>query len=280
MLKIQFKDKRKEPFWVMEKAFSIGHASKNHLEIDDPSVSQQHAKILDKGETFLLKDLGSDAGTFVNGQRITQKNIVCGDTIAIGSVELVIIDPLEGIDAQNSWSLIADSSWLSGQEFPILGDPDDILSIGRSSQCDIVFPGTHLSREHAQVTINYASLTIQDMSSANGTFVNDKKVSIEQIYPGDRIRLDVYSFRVFGPGIQLPKSATTITRELPEEPIEPGKSNGKKKWKSKPTSPGNREELNLYKKQYRQQILAGIVIVALLGTITYVALGITGVMVW
>ncbi|WP_086929733.1 FHA domain-containing protein [Agarilytica rhodophyticola] len=280
MLKIQFKDKRKEPFWVMEKAFSIGRAGNSHLEIDEPSVSTQHAKILDKGETFLLKDLGSEAGTFVNGQRITQKNIVCGDTIAIGEVELVIIDPLEDINDQNSWSLIADSSWLSGQEFPIHGQADDILSVGRSSQCDIVFPGTHLSRVHAQITINYASLTIQDMSSANGTFINDKKVSIEQAYPGDRIRFDVYSFRVFGPGIKLPKSATTITREMPEEIVDKDKGNGTKKWKSKPTSPGNREELNLYKKQYRQHILAGIVIIALIATITYVALAITGNSLW
>ncbi len=276
MLKIQFKDKRRDPFWVMEKSFSIGHAGKNHLTIEDDSVSLQHARIINQGENFLLKDLGSDHGTAVNGQRITQKNIVCGDVISIGNVDLEIVDPLEETGSENYWSLIADSSWLSGQEFPILGKPDDMVTVGRSSQCDIVFPGTHLSRLHAEITINYSSLSIKDMGSANGTFVNDKKVSTEQLYPGDRIRLDVYSFRVFGPGIHLPKSATTSIQPIPDVLAELEKSNIEKKWKSKPTSPGNREELNLYAKHYKQVIFAGVVVLGVLGFAAYVVLAVAG----
>ncbi len=277
MLKIQFKDKRCEPFWVMEKAFSIGQASKNHLTIDDPSISLQHARLLNQGENFLLKDLGSEHGTFVNGQRITQKHIVCGDTLKIGSVELEVIDPIKERDDDNYWSLIADSSWLSGQEFPIIGQPDDMITIGRSAQCDIVFPGTHLSRLHAEIIINYSSLTIKDMGSANGTYINDKKITSEQIYAGDRIRLDVYSFRVFGPGINLPKSATTSIQSIPE-PSEINRHNdtAPKQWKTKPTSPGNREDINLYKKHYKQGIFAGIVGIGIVAAAAYVVLAIIG----
>lgn len=274
MLKIQFKDKRRDPFWVMEKSFSIGQASKNHLTIEDPSVSLQHARIVNQGENFLLKDLGSEQGTFVNGQRITQKHIVCGDTIAIGDVEFEIIDPIEEHDNENYWSLIADSSWLSGQEFPITGEPDEVVTVGRSSQCDIVFPGTHLSRLHAEITINYSSLGIKDMGSANGTFVNDKKITTAQIYPGDRVRLDVYSFRVYGPGIHLPKSATTAIQAIPDAVSELG--NAEKQWKSKPTSPGNREEINLYKKHHKQAIVAGVVVLGVLGVAAYVVLALLG----
>ncbi len=274
MLKIQFTDKRLDPFWVMEKAFSIGQASKNHLTIDDASVSLQHARIINQGETFLLKDLGSEHGTFVNNQRITQKNIVCGDEIRIGKVSLKVVDPLEEHNGEEYWSLIADSSWLSGQEFPVIGQPDDTVTIGRSTQCDIVFPGTHLSRLHAEITINYSSLTIKDMGSANGTFVNDRKVNSAQVYAGDRIRLDVYSFRVFGPGIHLPKSATTTMQAIPASIDELERSQQQKQWKSKPTSPGNREEINLYKKHYKQAIVAGIVGLGVIAAATYVVLAI------
>ncbi len=277
MLKLQFKDKRREPFWVMEKAFSIGHAGKNHLTIEAPSVSRQHARIMNQGDTFLLKDLGSEKGTYVNGQRITQKQIVCGDTLTIGEVELEVIDPLQDHDNDRHWSLIADSSWLTGQEFPLRGEPDQVLTIGRSSQCDIVFPGTHLSRLHAQITINYSSLTIEDMGSANGTFVNDKKITSAQLYPGDRLRLDVYSFRVFGPGIELPKSATTSMEAITDfEDFE--QSLNAQRWRSKSTSPGNREELNLYKKHYRQTVFAGLVAAGVLGLVAYVVLGVLGVL--
>lgn len=258
----------------MEKTFSIGQTSSNHLSIDDPSVSPQHAKIINQGEGFLLKDLGSEQGTFVNGQRITQKHIACGDVMTLGKVELEVIDPIEEHQGRPYWSFIADSSWLSGQEFPIVGSPEDVVSIGRGAQCDIVFAGTHLSRLHAEVTINHSSLTLKDLSSANGTFVNDKKVQVAQLYPGDRVRFDVYSFRVFGPGITLPKSATTTLRALPPAGGIEDKSTQQKQWKSKPTSPGNREELNLYKKHYTPIIISVLVVSGVIAAAVYVVMGI------
>lgn len=278
MLKIQFKDKSREPFWVMEKSYSIGSAKKNNLCIEHDSVSEQHARISSQDDGFLLKDLGSEGGTFVNGQRITQKNIVCGDEISIGESVLEVVDPFQQLEEGHEWSLIADSSWLSGQEFPVLGKPDDVVTVGRSSQCDIVFAGTHLSRLHAEITINYSSLTIKDMGSANGTFVNDEKVTNAQIYPGDRIRLDVYSFRVFGPGIELPKSATTSMQALPISEINPVPSEAfeEKQWKSKPTSPGNREQIDLYQKRYKQGIFVGAVVVGVLALAAYVVTAVVG----
>ncbi|MFL0810970.1 MAG: FHA domain-containing protein [Agarilytica sp.] len=259
----------------MEKAFSIGRANKNHLCIDDHSVSEQHARISRQDDSFLLKDLGSETGTFVNGQRITQKNIVCGDEIKVGNVLLEVVDPFKEQSNGHEWSLIADSSWLTGQEFPIIGKPDDVVTIGRSPQCDIVFAGTHLSRLHAEVTINYSSLTIKDMGSANGTFVNDEKADSTQIYAGDRVRLDVYSFRVFGPGIELPKSATTSMHAIPVSEANPVPAEAKQ-WKSKPTSPGNREQINLYQKHYKQAIFVGAVIVGVLALAAYVVTAVIG----
>ena len=260
----------------MERSLSIGSSGKNQLTIDGtPSVSDQHAKILNQGDTFLLKDLGSKHGTFVNGQRITQRQIACGDKFAIGAVEFEVLDPMAELEDAASetqyWSLIADSSWLSGQEFPIKAELNSTISLGRGSQCDIVFPGTHLSRRHAEITIHYSSLHIRDTGSANGTFVNDKKVDEATLYPGDHLRLDVYSFRLFGPGIQLPKSSTSVHKPVPSQAAP--SSNKPKRWKSKPTSVGNREELNLYKKDYRAPIWAAVVLLGLAGAIAYIFLG-------
>ncbi|WNO09490.1 FHA domain-containing protein [Teredinibacter sp. KSP-S5-2] len=251
MLKLQFKDKRQDPFWIMEKTFTIGRASDNHLVLDDENIADYHAKILHQDDTFLIKDLSTDAGTYVNGQRINQKPIVCGDVLSFGNTELEIIDPLiEDLDQESDyWSLIADSSWLSGQEFPLIKkETNEPIILGRGKQCDIVFPGTHLSRQHASVVINSDSITLRDLNSSNGTFVNDKKISELNVFPGDRIRLDVYSFRVFGPGIELPKSSTSIQRAIAPPEAEPNTPASEKKWKIKPTSPGNREEPT-YKKQ-------------------------------
>lgn len=277
MLKIQFKDKRQDAFWVVEKSFSIGRAENCHLVIDDPSVEESHAKIQQQGDSYLLKDQSSESGTFVNDQRVIQKKIACGDTLRFGDVELEIIDPIAelGDSLFPYWSLIADSSWLSGQEFPIMCGPGEVISIGRGSQCDIVFPGTHLSRRHAEISVTQDALTIRDLNSANGTFVNDEKVEFAKVRAGDRIRLDVYSFRLFGPGIDLPRSATTTMQAvLSDSMIKNGE--GTKQWKSKPTSPGNREEINLYKKQTAQLVLASSVILGIIGLCGYIAYAILG----
>lgn len=275
MLKIQFKDKRQPSFWVMDTAFSIGSASTNHCTITAPTVSQRHAEIINCDSRFVLKDLNSAHGTFVNGQRITKRDIFCGDIVDIGDVGLEVIDPLEEAQQQSNgkpyWSLIADSSWLNGQEFPIVGNIDEKLTLGRSSQSTIVFPGTHLSRLHAEITINYSSLTLRDMGSANGTFVNGKKIDCTQVYSGDTIRMDVYSFRVCGPGITLSNPDTTPIDTMPSQ------DHHAQEFKLKPTSPGNREQLNLYKKRYGHLIIAGLIILGIAALATYVGLGVAGI---
>lgn len=251
---------------MMEKTFSIGSGDDNHLVIQDESVSKVHAKLLNHGETFTLRDMGSQAGTYVNGQRINEKEVACGDLLRVGAVELEIIDPLDEAQGDTGdriyWSLIADSSWLSGQEFPIIAEENESLVVGRGTQCDIVFPGTHLSRQHAKFTIKPDHLVLLDLGSANGTFLNDKKIDQANVRAGDRIRFDVYSFRVFGPGIELPQSATTRFPAVDEKKLVLSDTGGPKQWKIKPTSPGNRQEPSY---STREKVTAWIAAIAVIG---------------
>lgn len=276
MLKIQFKDPNRSPLWVMEKNFSIGSDTSNHLVLDHPSIQPFHAKLLNQGDKFLLRD-SNGAGTFVNGQRIKQKPVSCGDLLRFGDIELEIIDPLGETTDESSpyWSLIADSSWLSGQEFPILAGLGETVVVGRNHECNIVFPGTHLSRKHAEIKMGDKTLTVKDLQSANGTFLNDEKIETADVKAGDRLRFDVYSFRVFGPGIQLSKSAThtklpTITPPPPSsESSTPAQGTPiqaeVKRWKTRPTSPGNREEPT-YKSNKALGWLVAIVIIMAFAT--------------
>ncbi|SMF20859.1 FOG: FHA domain [Alteromonadaceae bacterium Bs31] len=218
MLKVRYKNKQKDPFWITERVYSIGSADDNNLSLTAPSLSPHHAKLVREQDAFLLRDLGSTTGTFVNGQRITSKAVCCGDVISLGKIELQIVDPLEDTaDLQEGyWSLIGDSSWLAGQEFPLLFSEANRLLLGRGKHCNIVFPGTHLSREHAVISKQGDTIAIEDLKSANATYVNDKRVDTSPIKAGDRIRLDVYSFLVFGPGIALHKSATRKVQAPPQ----------------------------------------------------------------
>ncbi len=64
----------------------IGRAPLNHIVIDHPTVSAQHAVLLRTGDSYSLKDLNSTNGTQINGDFVTDVELKDGDTIRFGSV--------------------------------------------------------------------------------------------------------------------------------------------------------------------------------------------------
>lgn len=136
-----------------------------------------------------------------------------------------------------NWELVAEAGWLVGQRFQI----SDHVLLGRDASCDIVIPGTHLSRKHAELAIKGSKLLIRDLESSNGTYVNDKRVVEVELESGDTIRFDVLLFRIHGPAGSEDMNATKIRPiEKPIKSAPPSKNTTPKTWKTKPTSDGNR----------------------------------------
>jgi DNA-binding winged helix-turn-helix (wHTH) protein len=68
----------------------LGRSREATLFIDDDSVSRRHARIVIKGESLIVEDLGSKNGTTLNGERLTRPALLeNGATIKIGSVALL-----------------------------------------------------------------------------------------------------------------------------------------------------------------------------------------------
>jgi pSer/pThr/pTyr-binding forkhead associated (FHA) protein len=248
MLKLQFKDQRRAPFWVIEKQYSIGSDAGNHLVLDDAGVDPLHARLVNSGDRFYLKDNNSRTGCFVNDQRITQKELMVGDLIRVGPVELEVLEPRastshKAFDGWDHWRLVADGSWLAGQSFVI--PPDRPAVVGRAAQCDIVIPGTHLSRRHAELAVLGSSLRVKDLNSANGTFINEQPITETLAHSGDQLRIDVYRFRILGPEADPSRTRLrpVIATSAPQIPPRHTPHESKpRRWKTRPTSPGNREE--------------------------------------
>jgi tetratricopeptide (TPR) repeat protein len=80
-------------FVLLEGETSIGRSIDNDVILTDISVSRKHLKIEMKGDTLLLKDLGSGNGSLLNGQRVRDTVLKDGDRIEIGETIMVIQAP-------------------------------------------------------------------------------------------------------------------------------------------------------------------------------------------
>ena len=71
----------------------IGRSRECDIRLADPNVSRQHAEIRREGDAFLVVDLDSTNGVEVNGRRAKRARLEDGDTILLGSTELVFERP-------------------------------------------------------------------------------------------------------------------------------------------------------------------------------------------
>ncbi len=87
---LQLRQGQAQPRWVELRwtVTTIGRERHNHMVVDDPLVSRRHCQIRRGDGEFILEDLGSVNGTFVNGQRIHRHVLRSGDVIRLGRTEL------------------------------------------------------------------------------------------------------------------------------------------------------------------------------------------------
>jgi pSer/pThr/pTyr-binding forkhead associated (FHA) protein len=89
---LRFKDKNLKAFPLnKQSALTIGRRGDNHVVIENLAVSGHHAKIIPHEKGYVLADLKSKNGTFVNGRRIKTYLLKHKDVVTVGK-HLLIYD--------------------------------------------------------------------------------------------------------------------------------------------------------------------------------------------
>jgi pSer/pThr/pTyr-binding forkhead associated (FHA) protein len=68
--------------------------------------------------------------------------------------------------------------------------------LGRSSACHIIVRAADVSKEHCQILVEPDRVLVEDLGSANGTYVNDRPVQQARLRDGDRLRVADHEFDV------------------------------------------------------------------------------------
>ncbi|MDZ4870631.1 MAG: Vitamin B12 import ATP-binding protein BtuD [Chroococcidiopsis cubana SAG 39.79] len=162
---------------IVKNQMTIGRDPSCDVPINFPQVSSRHAELVERQGSYTIVDLGSRNGLLYQGQRISERRLMDGDAIAIGSgitltFQTTATDQVPSITHQLN---------LSNR---------NNLTIGRDEQNDIAIDHPTVSRYHARISRQDGTFAIADLNSSNGTFVNGKRVSGSQsLRPEDTIRI-------------------------------------------------------------------------------------------
>ena len=169
---------------------------------DDPEISRRHARVARGADGRLtIEDLGSSNGTFVNGERVrAPRTLEAGDVVRMGRTTLqVTAGEPEGVSAEAGAELVVTAGADPGRRLTVT----DELVIGRDvSGAGMLSDDHELSRRHARIARDAGGrLTIEDLGSSNGTFVNGERVRDRQVLRvGDAVRIGATTLQVTDAG--------------------------------------------------------------------------------
>jgi ABC-type multidrug transport system ATPase subunit/pSer/pThr/pTyr-binding forkhead associated (FHA) protein/ABC-type transport system involved in multi-copper enzyme maturation permease subunit len=162
---------------------------------DSDGVSRQHATLeIAEHDTIVVTDLGSMAGTFVNGEAVKRRILRDGDVIALGSPSVSAM-LRAGSQGPPQTGVFKPATRNTGQS---------VLQIGRWMDNEIVLDAPGVSRHHAKIEYDAGSPPVlTDLGSTNGTFVNGEIIDeARAISADDLISIGGFVLRVQGPSIK------------------------------------------------------------------------------
>ena len=212
----------------------IGSGPEADIQIIRPGIQANHCEIHVVGAGCNLQiPQGTNSTVAVNGRPV--RDLIAlrsGDNILIGDVQaryirleaakpgLAAAEPSFGDTGATrirtimpKYVLRGVSGSLFGKVFPITGP----TTIGRTSECDIRVESEEVSRRHCSLKPTAQGLSVEDLGSSNGTFINNKRIQQAFLNPGDELRLDTMRLVLVTPGSEFAQPAPA--EEKPKDDV-------------------------------------------------------------
>jgi hypothetical protein len=77
------------PEFPLQPLSFVGRTPDNQVRLNKPAVSRRHAQLTQTPKGWTIKDLQSENGTYVNGEKIAERTLADGDRVQIGTVRLM-----------------------------------------------------------------------------------------------------------------------------------------------------------------------------------------------
>lgn len=182
---------QESPPTTCRRTVTIGRAPDNDVVLDYPMISAYHARLIVEGDQVWLEDLGSANGTAIGrpDRRIRQALLAKNDVVFFGSFHIPAARLLEGRLA------------LGEQPCRTLTMTSQSLVFGRDPACEQVLDSPTISWRHARLIQVRGKLVLQDLGSANGTFLNGRRLRrAAEVKVGDVIGVGSYTFKLTDAG--------------------------------------------------------------------------------
>ena len=89
-LELKFKDKILKNIETEKPEITIGRSPNTDIQIDNLAVSKQHARLIKQKDQYVVEDLASTNGTFLNDEKVTRAILKHNDIVTVGKHTLAI----------------------------------------------------------------------------------------------------------------------------------------------------------------------------------------------
>jgi pSer/pThr/pTyr-binding forkhead associated (FHA) protein len=226
-MKLVFPGAEHAPFELVDGVATLGRDAGCTIVLDKDGVAPKHCEITTGAEGSSLRALDASAATVLNGRQVAAATpIKDGDLIVIGRIGCSVVGERKVASAQPAAPERDEATrvrsalpkfLLRGLSGVTLGKTFAVTSgavIGRQADCDIPIPSDEISRHHARLKITADGVMVEDLGSANGTFVANQRVQQSALLkPGEELRLDTVRFQLVAPGMDARQQSAAVRPE-------------------------------------------------------------------